>query len=218
MSIVKALGNDPIYLNFRSVQQVVVEGDKEDRFMMTMREAAYACRQAQDEKEFKEQFDQFLYSVHQWCEARADKIEAGYVGGLLITNRIGRPLEFQCTTPVRPNRTQELLYGPTLEQFVFAEVIGKTLVDRAAVKPDVLLIDQPSFLTVRELLSTPVIQLPAESKAGTSALDHATVHADRAEDRDWIERLANTIPASADLHEPLGRVNEALNETLRAVA
>lgn len=149
---------------------------------------------------------------------RVASLDAGYVGGLLITNRIGRPLEFQCTTPVRPNRTQELLYGPTLEQFVFAEVIGKTLVDRAAVKPDVLLIDQPALLPVREFLSTPVIQLPAESKAGTSALEHATTHSDRAEDREWIERLTKAIPASADLHEPLDRVNEALNETLRAAA
>ncbi|MCA9043520.1 MAG: hypothetical protein KDA69_04320, partial [Planctomycetaceae bacterium] len=40
---------------------------------------------------------------------------SGYVGGLLVTNRQGRPLEFQCTTPVQPNRTQEILYGPTLK-------------------------------------------------------------------------------------------------------
>ena len=38
----------------------------------------------------------------------------GHVAGLLVTNKYGRPLEFQCTAPVRPNRTQELLYGPTL--------------------------------------------------------------------------------------------------------
>jgi hypothetical protein len=49
---------------------------------------------------------------------RVISIEAGYVGGLLVTNRIGRPMEFQCTTPVRPNKTQEVLYGPTLESFI----------------------------------------------------------------------------------------------------
>ncbi len=31
----------------------------------------------------------------------------GHVGGLLITNQHGRPLEFQCTTPVKPNRTRK---------------------------------------------------------------------------------------------------------------
>ena len=35
----------------------------------------------------------------------------GHIGGLLITNQNGRPLEFQCTTPVRPNRPQEILLG-----------------------------------------------------------------------------------------------------------
>ena len=38
----------------------------------------------------------------------------GCVGGLLVTNHNGRPLEFQCTTPVRPDRTQEILYGQML--------------------------------------------------------------------------------------------------------
>jgi hypothetical protein len=37
-----------------------------------------------------------------------EEAEGGVVGGLLVTNRFGRPLEFQCTTPVRPNRTQQI--------------------------------------------------------------------------------------------------------------
>ena len=35
--------------------------------------------------------------------------QRGFVGGLLVTNHFGRPLEFQCTTPVQPNRTQQIL-------------------------------------------------------------------------------------------------------------
>ena len=46
--------------------------------------------------------------------------EVGYVGGLLITNHYGRPLEFQCTTPVQPNHTQKILYGPTLVPFILS--------------------------------------------------------------------------------------------------
>ena len=36
--------------------------------------------------------------------------DKGLTGGLLVTNHYGRPLEFQCTTPVRANATQEILY------------------------------------------------------------------------------------------------------------
>ena len=40
--------------------------------------------------------------------------EHGFFGGYLIVNQLARPLEFHCTMPVRPSRSQELLYGKTL--------------------------------------------------------------------------------------------------------
>src|SRR4029450_11711246 len=49
--------------------------------------------------------------------------ERGFVGGLLVTNHLGRPLEFQCTAPVRPNRTQEILYGPPLPRVDAASLL-----------------------------------------------------------------------------------------------
>src|SRR6266404_1210747 len=39
----------------------------------------------------------------------------GLVGGYLVLNALGRPLEFHCTAPVKPNRAQEILYGATLQ-------------------------------------------------------------------------------------------------------
>jgi hypothetical protein len=150
---------------------------------------------------------------------RVISLEAGYVGGLLVTNRIGRPLEFQCTTPVRPNKTQEVLYGPTLESFLYCEVVARTLLDRMAVKPDVLLIDQPELLPLRDNSSFPVLLLNAKSsKSGVSSLDDARAHAGFEEDLEVIERLRKLVPASADLLEPLDRVKEALTEALRAAA
>jgi len=150
---------------------------------------------------------------------RVISIDAGFVGGLLVTNRIGRPLEFQCTTPVRPNKTQEVLYGPTLESFLFSEVLGKTLLDRMSVKPDLILIDQAELLAIRESCSSPVLQLSVKSaKNGTSVLDDARTHQGFEADADAIERLRKLVPASADLLEPLGRVTEALTEALRAAA
>jgi hypothetical protein len=150
---------------------------------------------------------------------RVVSLDAGFVGGLLITNKIGRPLEFQCTTPVRPNRTQEVLYGPSLEQFLYTEVIGKTLIERASIKPDVLLIDQPTLLAIRETLSIGVVQLPAEVvTGGNAALDAAQVHDSHPGDQDWIEKLRTAIPPSADIHEPLERVKDALQEALRSAA
>ena len=47
--------------------------------------------------------------------------EFGLFGGYLLLNWAGRPLEFHCTAPLKPNRAQEILYGPTLEPFLYGE-------------------------------------------------------------------------------------------------
>jgi hypothetical protein len=147
---------------------------------------------------------------------------SGDVGGLLVTNRMGRPLEFQCTSPVKANRTQEILYGQTLRPFLHSELIGKTLVERLQVKPDVILIDQASLLDLRNHVDVPVACLL--SGDASNLPDQACVqfggqsvcvHRDHAGDADQIMRHADQITANADLCEPLERVKEALLEATR---
>src|SRR5436189_2904144 len=82
--------------------------------------------------------------------------DKGFVGGLLVTNRCGRPLEFQCTVPVRPNATQEILYGPTLAPFILGELIGGALIEKAGVKPQLILTDCEQVLELRNHIEAPV--------------------------------------------------------------
>lgn len=70
----------PVRLTFRSVEDVLIETDDEDRFLMTMKEAAHACKQAENEKKWQDDFKRFLHKVSQWCEAKAEHVRAGYVG------------------------------------------------------------------------------------------------------------------------------------------
>lgn len=70
---------EPIRLDFRSVERIVVVPDNEDRFVTTAREAARACKQAEDAKEWVDTFKQFLAYLHEWCEAHAQHVSAGYV-------------------------------------------------------------------------------------------------------------------------------------------
>ena len=165
--------------------------------------------------------------------------QGGYAGGLLVTSRMGRPLEFQCTSPVRPNHTQKLLYGPTLLPWIFGDLIGRTLVERASVQPQVLFVDQPEFLELRQHLKIPVACL--DSGDAVAVIEAAGLSADSAgssgshgaeepvlsignthlrldpahqEDRETIRRQSDMLPAAADLAEPFDRVREALRETL----
>src|SRR3972149_10464969 len=81
----------------------------------------------------------------------------GLFGGYLILNTSGRPLEFHCTTPIKPNRAQEILYGPTLESFLYGEQIGQTLLKQSSIQPLVVCIDREPALSVREYVALPVV-------------------------------------------------------------
>ena len=123
----------------------------------------------------------------------------GFVGGLLVVDRWARPLEFHCSTPVRPTRAQEILYGATLQDYLFGELIGGALVAKCENTPAALFVDR------RELLG-----------AG-SDLPAAWLHGDdlRLETGHLSGEALQTVHAAAsglDLAEPFERIHQALRE------
>ena len=87
----------------------------------------------------------------------------GLFGGYLVLNRTGRPLEFHCTEPVKPTRAQQILYGPTLEPYLYGEQIGQTLLGKARTEPAIVCTDCEPALSVREFSKVPVaLVLPPE--------------------------------------------------------
>ncbi|MDZ4688997.1 MAG: hypothetical protein SH850_28305 [Planctomycetaceae bacterium] len=147
--------------------------------------------------------------------------DGGIVGGLLVTNRFGRPLEFQCTTPVRPNRTQQILYGPTLRPYLLTEVIGRTLLEKVGVQPHLVLTESPELLDLRLHVPMPVASLvaadadPADGVVMVLGQQRLRFHADFPQDGRDIERRKDQVPETADLKEPFERIREALSETLK---
>lgn len=89
--------------------------------------------------------------------------QLGYVGGYLILNSAGRPLEFHCTAPVKPNRAQQILFGPTLESYLYGEQIGQTLLAKSSVELLAVCTDVERALCVRDYVSTPVALVVAEA-------------------------------------------------------
>src|SRR3954469_20221301 len=90
----------------------------------------------------------------------------GLFGGFLLLTMNGRPLEFHCTAPVKPNRAQEILFGPTLAPYLYGEQIGRTLLAKSSVEPLVVCTDLAAMLAVREHTAAPVA-LVLESHAGS---------------------------------------------------
>lgn len=150
----------------------------------------------------------------------------GYLGGYLVTNVWGRPLEFRLSTAVQPNKVQQILYGGTLQPFICADLIGKTLVEKAAVPIQLLVTDREPVLELRLKIETPIAWLAsgddplaaALAKGGAEVrpaadghgpiLSHPRFPGDVAAIRAILQRLDSSI----DLSEPFARIREAMSE------
>src|SRR6185437_5771603 len=84
---------------------------------------------------------------------------ASYRGAILITDDWGKPLEFRCTAPVKPNAVQRTLYGQTLLPHVLVELIGAPLLSAVQEHPEVIIIQESLFFDLRHKTDTPVVRL-----------------------------------------------------------
>lgn len=70
----------------------------------------------------------------------AMKEGASYLGGLLLTDSSGIPVDFRYTEPITPTRLQSVLYGKALEPHLKEEVIQKTLLKELKASPDLFVL------------------------------------------------------------------------------
>jgi hypothetical protein len=170
----------------------------------------------------------------------------GLFGGYLLLNALGRPLEFHCTAPIKPNRAQEILYGPTLDAFLYGEQIGQSLLKQAGIEPLLICTDQETTLSVREHTDLPVVLVlpPPQASQESSepeALPQKKYRLDGAhrgipalmtfelgrnrlalpsrleEDRQKIAARLSGIAENLDLAEPFDRIRDAIEEAQQAM-
>ena len=70
-------------------------------------------------------------------------------GAALVTDHVTKPLEFRCTTPIRPNPVQRTLYGATLRPYIAVDLVGVSLIEAIQEKPQVVIVQDSSFLDLR---------------------------------------------------------------------
>lgn len=70
-------------------------------------------------------------------------------GAALVTDHVTKPLEFRCTTPIKPNPVQRTLYGETLRSYIAVDLVGHPLIDAIQEKPRVVIVQDVSFLDLR---------------------------------------------------------------------
>lgn len=142
---------------------------------------------------------------------------AGMVGGLLIVNRRGRPIEFHCTAAIAPTRAEELLFGPTLRPHFYCERIGRALVARLSTPPSLLLVHQLECWDIADESAASVALVDPRSSdeaSGEASTTPAAACLDRVEDtnRESVQALLDELTRYVDLAEPFERVAEAIRE------
>jgi hypothetical protein len=151
----------------------------------------------------------------------------GYLGGYLVTNLWGRPLEFRLTTAVQPSRIQLILYGGTLEPYVCADLIGKTLVDKTSTAVACVFTDCKPVLDLRLKIDVPVVCLPGEPRLlevpasypnandepeSQNLKGQVLCHPRFPEDAVAVRALRDRLDAGLDLAEPFVRIRQAMSE------
>ena len=159
------------------------------------------------------------------------EVEDGVLrGGILITDANGKPVEFRCTSPIRPNPVQRTLYGNTLMPHIAVELVGVPLLNSVQNSPDVLLVQQEDFLTLRMRCEKPLLIARRQgqdmqfseksdkshheellsSPSGKFAPVVVTCHWDHPDDIVQCKEKLDLTFANFDLVEPFERVETAL--------
>src|SRR5687767_15110067 len=147
---------------------------------------------------------------------------SGYLGGYLVTNQWGRPLEFRLSTAVQPNRVQQILYAGTLQPYVCADLIGKTLVEKTGVPVQLVLTDTEAVLDLRLKLEAPVAWVappeaagpgqPPPARRGVRVRENVYCHGRFPDDARPVGEILDHLLGFVDLAEPFTRIREAVAE------
>ncbi len=146
---------------------------------------------------------------------------SGYLGGYLVTNLWGRPLEFRLSTAVQPNRVQQILYAGTLQAYLCGDLIGKTLVEKTTAPVQIVFTDTEAALDLRLSLDVPVASvLPPDRGLSVSTAagppralrGNVRTHARFPQDEKAVQEVLERIQGFVDLMEPFARIREAIGE------
>ena len=138
-------------------------------------------------------------------------------GGILTTDIETRPYEFRVTSPIKPTQVQQILYGATLKDYVYGELICAPLVKATKEKLSLVLAKEPYIVAMRPLVSVPVILIHYEGKQMSESLRPVSLSAHKSfqSELSFAQTVLAPVMQSHDLIEPFERLKLALNEVHR---
>jgi hypothetical protein len=140
-------------------------------------------------------------------------------GGILTTDIETRPYEFRATSPIKPTQLQQILYGASLRDYVYSELICVPLVRATKEKLSVVLAKGPYILAMRPLVSVPVILVQDENNQVGDGVNPVSLrfssHKNFKNELSYAQTILASIAQKHNLIEPFERLKLALNEVHR---
>ncbi len=138
-------------------------------------------------------------------------------GGILTTDIETRPFEFRVTSPIKPTRVQQILYGASLKDYVYGELICAPLVKATKEKLSMVLTKDNYLVAIRPLVPTPVILIHSNGAQGNDRIKPVTFYPHRNFQNElaFAQTILTPVMQKHDLLEPFERLRLALQEVHR---
>ncbi|MEJ5256665.1 MAG: hypothetical protein WHS64_00265 [Fervidobacterium sp.] len=144
-------------------------------------------------------------------------IDGKYLGGILIVNDYGIPVEFKYSEPIVPTRLQQIIYGNSLEYYLNTEIISKGLIQKLENRPELLLVEDPMLLFDKNIVMVTLLpQMVNEKTEGNEAVVNVNNKSIRITFPENI-KVENTLVQKVvelsqkfDIFEPFDRIEKAL--------
>lgn len=148
------------------------------------------------------------------------KSDETFIGGLIVSDSYGIPVEFKYTEPIKPTHLQKILYGKSIEKYLMVDILCKKLVLSIQEKPRFILVQDFSLLQTPSKVPMIFIESIKKETASEEEKDDrfrteligkelkiSFVGNLTADEYQWLGTIAKEI----DILEPFGRLREALN-------
>jgi hypothetical protein len=136
-------------------------------------------------------------------------------GGALITDTFSRPYEFRVTSPIKPTQLQIILYGKSLVEYMYGELICLPLLKQVEESVSLAVCRDEHLLVARPDLHFPLIVIKKPGQGSDKEGIGATtirVHKNFRGEQSQAEVLLSAMSQQFDIFEPFERIKLAVSE------
>lgn len=130
-------------------------------------------------------------------------------GGVLVTDKDTRPYEFRVTSPIKPTALQKMLYGASLTDHVYGQLIAVPLLTHVKETITLAICVRDNLLIARPNLNFPFIVLKKSNRDDSIIVQP---HPDFLGEQAHAELVVGEMIQRYDLAEPFNRLKLAVSE------